>query len=186
MWQVVADMAVAVAEGEAAAGAAEIGGNNAGPFVERYLNANHPAEISHHGEPWCVAFFCWCWMEAGRRAGVKLPVTYTRSSGTLWARMSEHGQVFTRAEVRGPAQLSGPLGTRCPEPGDAVFWDFTGNGEPDHVNMVHHLDEDGALYTIGGNEGNEASGAPVRVKRRGPLGELPRVLGFGRMYRELP
>ena len=50
-----------------------------------------------------------------------------------------------------------------------------------HVNMLHHVDDAGVLYTIGGNEGNEDSGAPVRIKKRGPLAELGALHGFGRM-----
>lgn len=181
-FRLVADLAVAFAEAEASAGAREIGGNNAGPFVEKYLNANHPESITHRGEPWCVAFFCWCWLQAERCTGRDLPVSFTRGAHELWARMDAHGQLATRSSVLAQREPGGPPASFVPAPGDAAFWDFSGNNEPDHVNMVHHI-EGGALYTIGGNEGGEASGAPVRVKRRGLVEELPRMLGFGRMYK---
>jgi len=179
----VTQQAVAFAEAEARAGAGEVGGDNAGPFVEKYLNANHPERITHRGEPWCVAFYCWCWLQAARSAGTELPVSFTRSAHQLWGWLAAHGQVLTRAQALAQKEPGGPEVSFRPAPGDAVFWDFSGNGEPDHVNMLHHIDADGTIHTIGGNEGNEESGAPVRVKRRGLLEELGRVLGFGRMYR---
>jgi hypothetical protein len=51
--------------------------------------------------------------------------------------------------------------------------------------MVHHMDPDGTLYTVGGNEGTEASGAPVKLKRRGRIQELTELLAVGWMVPEL-
>jgi len=181
-FRLVADLAVAFAEAEARAGAQEIGGNNAGPFVEKYLNANHPGTLTHRGEPWCVAFFCWCWLQAERCTGQALAVEFTRGARELWARMEKHGLVLTRAEALESAQADLKPAPFTPAPGDAVFWDHNGNGDPDHVNMLHRIDDAGVLYTIGGNEGNEDSGAPVRIKKRGRLAELGALHGFGRMY----
>lgn len=181
-FSVLAGLALGFAESEAKTGASEIGGNNAGPFVEKYLNANHPERISHKGEPWCVAFYFWCWLQAARCTGSTLSVEFTRGARELWARMSEHGQVLTCAELLGQAehQVQRQESPFTPATGDAVFWDHNQDGDPDHVNMVHHLDGD-ILYTIGGNEGSEESGAPVRIKRRGRLAHLDELHGFGRM-----
>lgn len=172
--------AVWFAEGEASAGARELGGNNAGPFVEKYLNADRAGvEVRRTDLPWCVGFFLWCWIQACRMQEVRLPFRFTLSAGTLLALLRERGWF-----VPFRPQDSQPLPE--PQPGDAAFWDFSGNGEPDHVNMVHHV-EDGVLFTIGGNEGDVASGAPVQVKRRGRLADLaPRLLGFGRMFPGAP
>lgn len=174
-------LAVAFAEGEANAGAREVDGNNAGPFVEKYLNADRPdGSVRYRGLSWCVGFFLWCWIQACRLSERPMPFRFTLSSGTLLDLFRSRGWY---APLR--QEDAAPLPT--PRPGDAVFWDFSGNGEPDHVNMVHHLNSDRVLYTIGGNEGTEASGAPVQVKRRGRLDELaPRLIGFGLMFRASP
>lgn len=154
--------AVEVAEAEALAGAAEVGGNNAGPWVEKYLNADHPYKISRRGLPWCVGFYLWCWMQTG-----PLPFAWTLSAGTLWSRMSRKDKVTGQ-----------PLPQM--EPGYALFWNYHSDGTdaPSHVNMVHHIGDDGTIYTIGGNEGDEESGAPVRVK---PRHTLKCLWGVGRM-----
>ncbi len=175
---ILGQIAVGFADSEAAAGAAEIGGNNAGPWVEKYLNANHPTEITHRGEPWCVAFALWCWMQALRTQGDELPFAFTRSAGQLWERLPARGELLrTKGGKLPPCEL--PL--LHARPGDFAFWDFNGNDSPDHVNLVHHVEDD-VLFTIGGNEGKEDSGAPVRVKRRGRLGTLPHLFGLGRMF----
>lgn len=171
----VAQLAVQFAEGEANAGAREVGGNNAGPFVRKYLNGGR-RDAKYADLPWCAAFWCWCWWQACRLCERPPPFQYTLSSGTLLrAFLSRGWYVPLRPQDAAPPPE--------PKPGDACFWDFSGNGEPDHVNMVHHVDEGGVLHTIGGNEGSETSGAPVQVKRRGRLDELaPRLIGFGLMF----
>ena len=120
---------------------------------------------------------------AGATTNSDAGVTDIRKTYKTLEAMQKHGLVLTRAEALESAQADLKPATFTPVPGDALFWDHNGNGDPDHVNMLHHVDDAGVLYTIGGNEGNEESGAPVRVKRRGLLEELGRVLGFGRMYR---
>lgn len=170
------DTAVLLAEGEANAGAREVGGNNAGPFVEKYLNADRPdGSVRYRGLPWCCGFWFWCWINACRLEGVLLPVRFTLSSGTLLDRFRRLGWYVPLRP-----QDAAPLPE--PRPGDACFWDYDGDGEPEHVSMVHRV-EGGVLYTVGGNEGSEASGAPVLVKRRGRPEELaPRLLGFGLVF----
>jgi hypothetical protein len=66
-------------------------------------------------------------------------------------------------------------------PGDALFWNYHSDGTdgPSHVNMLHHVDADGTVYTIGGNEGDESTHAPVRVKPRRDLARLWGVGSFG-------
>jgi len=143
---------VDIADSEIKAGAREIGGNNQGPFVEKYLNANHPERITHQGEPWCAAFYLWCWLQIG-----PIPFPFTRSSHILYERMPWSSRVLTN-----------------PQPGDALFWNYhkDGNDSPSHVNMVHHVDSAGVIYTVGGNEGDESSGAPVKIKPRHDLSKF--------------
>lgn len=155
-------------------GAREVGGNNQGPWVEKYLNAQHPERTSHRGEPWCAAFWSWCWLQAAHETGVQLPVGYSRSCGVLRDQFHELGRL---------RWLSGDQ--RVISAGDAVFWDYTGDLHPDHVSMVYEV-RDGVLFTIGGNEGDTDSGAPVAIKRRGHIGSLKHLHGFGLMPQELP
>jgi hypothetical protein len=180
---ILGQIAIGFAESEAEAGAREIGGNNAGPFCDKYLNANHPERISHQGEPWCVAFALWCWLQALRAQTIELPFAFTRSAGQLWERLPTRGFVLRTPRGKWSPDLQPGQLLQSPSigAGDFAFWDWTGDGHPQHVNLVHHLDGD-VLYTVGGNEGDEASGAPVRVKRRGALGTLPHLFGLGRMF----
>lgn len=176
-----AAMAVGFAEAEAAAGARELGGNNRGPFVQKYLNAAHPERLSHDGEPWCVAFYCWCWLQVHQASGYALPFSFTRGVDRLWAMFAARGLVERASPPRPEHQAEPPGRAPLAAPGDAAFFDWNRDGDPDHVAMVHRISPDGVLFTIGGNEGNEASGAPVRSKRRGRLHELPELYGFGRV-----
>lgn len=164
------ELAVHFAVLEMRAGAREVGGNNAGPFVQKYLNAEHPEKLSHQGEPWCAAFFGWCWLRACAECGANMPVKFTRSSGTLQRSLAELSR-FVR-----PADFEGKV-----YPGDAAFWDHDGDGSANHVNMVFDIREGGVLLTIGGNEGAAATGSPVKISRRGKVAELPQLLGFGLM-----
>lgn len=173
-----AESALDFALAESHAGAREVGGNNSGPWVEKYLNALHPSRISHKLESWCVGFVLWCYIQACEIAGRSLPVRFTLSTSHLWAQLEKRGQVLRVANgevVSEKAELIQP----DPKPGDLAFWDFSGNGVPDHINMVVSYSEELGLATIGGNEGNEASGAPVEVKQRGLLAKLPKLYGFG-------
>lgn len=179
-------IAVAFAEQEAAAGAREVGGNNTGPWVRKYLNARNPEKATHDKEPWCCAFYCWCWLEAAQTFGTKLAIPYTRSCGVLLGGMKERGWLQVRAQViSANAQRALEPHLFRVRPGDAAFWDFNGDGKADHVNMVHHMDPDGILYTLGGNEGAESSGAPVKLKQRGRIQELTDLLAVGWMVPEL-
>lgn len=166
------DTALRYALEELRAGASEQGGNNQGPFVEKYLNAQHPERITHRGQPWCAAFWSWCWLQAAHELGEQLPVPYSRSCSVL------------RVHFQALGLLRPPQGDDRPvQAGDAAFWDRDGDGNPDHVNMVYEL-RSGELVTIGGNEGSEASGAPVHIRSRGRLSSLSTLLGFGLMYPE--
>ena len=50
--------ALELAISEMNAGAREIGGNNQGPYVEKYLNSIAPA-----GSSWCAALVSWCFSQ---------------------------------------------------------------------------------------------------------------------------
>lgn len=164
------EIALRYALEEVRAGAREVGGNNAGPWVEKYLNAAHPGRISHTGQPWCAAFWGWCWLQAAKETGIKLPVSYTASCTTLHIQFAALGHLLRPGGVV--------------RPGDAVFWDHAGDGTPDHVNMVYEV-RGGVLWTVGGNEGSEESGAPVQLKNRGRMSEAAHLHGVGLMFPEM-
>lgn len=60
------DAAVGIALGEAVNDAHEIGGNNRGPYVRKYLKSVGFDE----GAAWCAAFTWWCIIEGARFLGV--------------------------------------------------------------------------------------------------------------------
>ncbi len=63
-------------------GVREVGGNNRGPDVERYLAA---AGLGP-GHPWCCAFVVWCYAEAVKQVGGDrgLPLRRTGKCARLW------------------------------------------------------------------------------------------------------
>lgn len=65
------------------AGAREIGGNNRGPFVAKYLE---PSGLKPP-QPWCAAFVSWCMLRATRKRGLKeLPYFMSAREMFNWAR----------------------------------------------------------------------------------------------------
>ncbi len=63
-------------------GVHEIGGNNRGPQVEKYL-----ATIGlEPGDPWCAAFVCWCLKQAVEAIGTPTQVHFGASVKKLWDR----------------------------------------------------------------------------------------------------
>lgn len=167
MSRAIAQRAVHIALAEAEAGAREVGGSNTGVWVDKYLNANHPEQQTHTGEAWCAAFVCWAWKQAAAEGSVDLPIRFTRGCTELLSQMRARSQaVDLRPEVQAPLPR--------PEPGDAAFYDLDRNGRPNHVNLVLRIDEDGNLWTVGGNEGDK-----VQVKNRGPLYSVPGLMAFG-------
>jgi hypothetical protein len=149
-------MALAIALEEQAAGAVEIGANNAGPWVQKYLGDHGPAP-----QPWCAALVSWCFHEAARRLGVPPPFYY---------------ELNARALLR---QL--PL-VDDPQPGDIVgWWRGSAEGTMGHVGIVRALSRIRILSTLEGNRGR----FPVGIRTIGYLMDSPefreRLLGFGRV-----
>jgi hypothetical protein len=125
-----AEAVLAVCRREIAAGAREIGGNNSGPFVAKYLR---PTGLLPP-QPWCAAFVSWCIRQAARHTRVKPRIQYSASSMTL----------LRSAAIAG-------LRRNEPAPGSLVFW---GRGAPGgglgHVGIVEAV-ENGVFHTIEGN-----------------------------------
>ncbi len=115
------------------------------------------------GQPWCAMFVCWVMAKAGLPlTGAQVPDGFAWCpSGVSWFRRL--------GRWRGPGQL---------EPGDIVFFDFSGRGYAEHVGFVERVNPDGTITTIEGNtsEANNTDGG--RVMRR--IRQRTHVLGGGR------
>lgn len=146
--------ALRTAIAEAKAGAREIGANNSGRFVDKYLNGIVPAPAN-----WCAGFVSWCFSQHPDG------IPYEYSVGAR--------------DIRGQFKRKGWLVEgETPEPGDIVVW---WRGKPEgwmgHIGFVHHC-SNGIVYSLEGNKGNFP--APVRGFSY-TLGRIDRLLGFGRV-----
>lgn len=145
---------VKIAETELKKGAKEIGGNNRGTFVKKYLQGTG-LKVP---QPWCAAFASWCLHEAGRKLKIKPKLPYTAGS-----------RVLLNAAKR--------LNLVVPEPerGVLVFW-TRGNPEGPfgHVGIVCNRKAD-KIVTIEANTGGRVCTLQYE------LGKMPRLLGFARV-----
>lgn len=149
--------ALEAAIGELNTGAAEIGGNNAGPFVRKYLE---PANVAE-GNSWCASFVSWCYLQASGGDVSRMPFRYCPGARAL----------LTRFRDKAWAHLT-PDGYE-PAPGDLVFWWRVNlTGWQGHVGLVHQL-VDGMLYTIEGNRSPRVQGFSYVFSR------MDKLLGFG-------
>jgi hypothetical protein len=89
--------ALAAAIGEIQAGAGEIGGNNLGPFVEKYLK---PAGLMPP-ESWCASFASWCYLQACGGNASQMPFPYCPGARALlkefqdkWISSSDSGTLW--------------------------------------------------------------------------------------------
>ncbi|WP_257670730.1 N-acetylmuramidase domain-containing protein [Parapedobacter tibetensis] len=152
--------ALHIAIEELKAGAGEVGGNNRGPWVGKYLT---PAGLPE-GYAWCAAFVSWCFLQAVDGQLHRMPFQYTAGARHLFNQLKNKGWSFTGTD------------NRQPKPGDVVCWWRTslasGNG---HIGIVHHC-KDGFLYTIEGNKAANVAGFSY-VKTR-----MDKLLGYARIF----
>ncbi|HVU03692.1 MAG TPA: peptidoglycan-binding protein [Polyangiaceae bacterium] len=142
---------------ELKAGAGEVGGDNRGPFVRKYLG---PAKVPE-GSSWCASFVSWCLLQASDGVLADMPVPYSAGARKLLAEFQSNGWAHT------------PESGYSPLPGDLVFWwRVSANGWQGHVGFVYEL-KDGYLYTIEGNKSPRVQGFSY-VKSR-----MEQLLGFG-------
>ena len=146
--------ALAVAIGELKDGAGEVGGNNRGPFVKKYLHG-----LVSEGEPWCAGFVSYCFSQ--NPAG--MPFHYTVGARDILHEFSKGGWTHKPGE--------GYL----PQPGDIVVWwrDQLVSGKG-HIGLVHQL-SNGFLYTIEGNKSPDVQGFNYVFSR------MDKLLGFGQV-----
>lgn len=144
-----------VAIGELIAGAGEVGGNNAGPWVEKYLDGRAPA-----GSSWCAAFVSWC-LRAGN--GGSSPLAYSLGARDILAQCKKRGWTIP------------PGSSELPLPGDlVVWWRVAADGWQGHIGFVHQL-TDGKLYTIEGNKSAFVQGFSYTYAN------MDKLLGFCRL-----
>jgi hypothetical protein len=150
--------ALQVAINELKAGAGEVGGNNLGPWVKKYLDPTGLPE----GNSWCAAFVSWCFLQAAGGDRQKMPFKYSAGARDVFNQFKSKGWILDNA-------------TELPAPGDVVVWWRvslpSGFG---HIGIVHHY-EDGFVYTIEGNKASSVAGFSY-VKT-----SMDKFLGFGRV-----
>ncbi|MEW6585701.1 MAG: CHAP domain-containing protein [Nitrospirota bacterium] len=143
--------------GEMKAGACEIGGNNCGQWVRKYLA---PAGLEE-GNSWCASFVSWCYLQASGRDESRMPFAYRPGARALLKEFND--------KRWGHKPLSGYE----PRPGDiVVWWREKLEGWLGHVGLVHQL-KDGMLYTIEGNKSPRVQGFSYVFSR------MEKLLGFG-------
>ena len=115
------------------------------------------------GQAWCAMFVSWVLAKAGLPlTGAQVPDGFAWCpSGVAWFKRN--------SRWRSVNQL---------EPGDVVFFDFTGRGYAVHVGIVERVNSDGTVSTIEGNTSlaNDTDGG--RVMRR--VRQRRHILGAGR------
>src|SRR4051794_2537173 len=115
-------------------GIREVGANNHGPWVKKFLAAVGLPE----GYAWCDAFQSF---EMEGAAGTKLPIE-SASVGQTYATAKQLGWVVTQ-----------------PARGDLVCYDFDGDGQfDDHIGLVVKVIGLGPMLTLQTVEGNTSSG----------------------------
>lgn len=148
--------ALQVAIEELKAGACEIGGNNCGKWVSKYLAPVGFAE----GQPWCASFVSWCFLQACGGDKVRMPFPYSSSARGMLSSLKKRNWAY------------GPDSEYAPRPGDLViWWRVQADGWQGHVGLVHQL-RDGMLYTIEGNRSTKVQGFSYVLSR------VDKLLGY--------
>ncbi len=144
---------------ELRASAVEIGANNSGKWVKKYLNGivDPPAN-------WCAAFVSYCFEQSG-----EMPFKYSLGARNIRNQLKKKGWTYEDVTVE-------------PLPGDIVFW-WRGRpkGWQGHIGLVWMV-ENGILHTLEGNKG----AFPARVNTfQYVLSRMPKVLGFAHIPDDL-
>lgn len=134
-------------------GTKEEGGENAGAKITEYrTSVRGPGEDPNANESWCADFVSYIFDKAGAPLKDGQGEDYVPAL-TQWAK--EKGRFHE------------PNGYD-PKPGDALVFDWEGDGTLDHVGIVEKV-ENGRVYTIEGNSADSVarrdyplSGGPVR------------------------
>lgn len=132
--------------------AREIGGNNRGPFVVKYLNGLAP-----EGSNWCAGFVAWC---------------FSQNQGGMLFRYSVGARDILE-EFKRKGWSYPPESHYEPVPGDlVVWWRVRKTGWFGHIGIVYQL-LNGMLYTIEGNKSPKVQGFSYVFSR------MEKLLGYG-------
>lgn len=149
--------ALTAAIAELKEGAGEVGGNNCGPWVKKYLN---PARLDE-GNSWCASFVSWCYLQSSGGQQDQMPFAYCPGARALLK------------EFRAKGWAQEPQSGYQPTPGDiVVWWRVQLAGWQGHVGLVHQV-KDGMLYTIEGNRSPRVQGFSYVLSR------MEKLLGYG-------
>lgn len=152
--------ALQAAINELKVGAGEVGGDNKGPWVKKYLQ---PVGLSD-GYSWCAGFTSWCFLQAVGGKKDDMPFKYSAGARNIYNQLRAKGKI-----------VKGTNANYVPLPGDVVIWwrESLASGLG-HIGIVHHY-KDGFVYTIEGNKAANVAGFAY-VKTR-----IDKLLGFGRI-----
>lgn len=143
---------------ELRSGAGEVGGNNKGPFVKKYMQPTGLGE----GNAWCAGFISWCFLQAAEGDKAAMPFRYTAGARNIFNQFKNKGWLLN-SDITNL------------QPGDLVcWWRVSMPSGLGHIALVHHF-KDGFLYTIEGNKAANVAGFSY-VKTR-----MEKVLGYGRV-----
>ena len=101
------------------------------------------------GVPWCAEFVSWCYAMAGVPLGnVGYPKGYA-------------GCAYGLSHYRKTGEI-----TTNPQPGDIVFFDWNGDGRPDHTGIFKRHIDSLTFETVEGNTaiGNDSNGGEVMIR----------------------
>jgi hypothetical protein len=137
---------------ELRAKAGEVGGNNRGPFVRKYLK-----NLAPEGEPWCAGFVSFCFSQQPAAS----PFRYSVGARDILQQFKERGWA------------NKPNSGYSPVPGDVVvWWREQLTSTKGHIGIVHQV-HNGFLYTIEGNKSPNVQGFSYVFSR------MDKLLGFG-------
>lgn len=108
-----------------------------GPRWKEDTWESHREKHKGIGPAWCAAFASFCWRSAHRSLGVELPLKLNAQCSVLWEQAHETSRFVPP--------------TDSPSPGDIVF--LGSSSSPGHVGIVEKVGDDGIIYIIEGNAG---------------------------------
>lgn len=117
-------------------------------------------------QEWCACFVSWCGEQAGLIESGAMPRFSLCSDGMSWF------------QSQGKWQMAGST----PTAGSLIFFDWEGDGVPDHVAIVEKCKDD-IIYTVEGNTSTRVNGESVRgVWKHQYAIEERSVIGFGKIF----
>lgn len=144
--------ALSTALDEMGKGAREVGDENHGPWVRKYLHG-----LAEEGSSWCAAFVSWCYQSAP--GGI--PFDYTVGARKMLGELKDRGWAYP------------PGSDYLPQPGDVVvWWRVSLQRWMGHAGLVHQV-RDGMLYTVEGNRSRKVQCFSYVLSR------MEKLLGYG-------